>query len=113
MTAILHRYVGPETIRIWGHCEYNLFYLDKNMVQCFRVEDKKLIFLYKAAIRMNLKNRKRNYTNPKEGLNLDNATICEVSASWSYRIDIHTFLFDILVKLPSLGVEKLWENTWR
>jgi hypothetical protein len=27
--------------------------------------------------------------------------------------DIHTFLGNIFVKFPSLGVEKLWKNTWR
>ena len=81
----LHRYIDPESIRIWSRdsedCEKS--YFDNYMVHRFRVEDKKLIFLYKAAIRIDLNDCNRNSTNPKKGFNLDNATIYEASTSSS------------------------------
>ena len=49
-------------------------YLDDYMMECFRVGDIKLIFL--SACDKNHFEKKVSSTNPKEGLHLNNTTIC-------------------------------------
>ena len=51
-------------------------YFDDYMVECFRVRDIKLIFLLGCD---QDHFGRSDSTNPKEGLNLDNTTICECS----------------------------------
>ena len=81
-------------------------YLDDYMVECFRVGDIKLIFLSecdKNHFEKKKKKKKTNSTNPKEGLNLNNTTICKALTSVFAGIERLSYIsVKFLCEIPTL-----------
>jgi hypothetical protein len=53
----LHKYIDPKAIKILGMMNVKGKYFDNYMVQRFRIEDKKLVFL-SGCVRIDLEDEK-------------------------------------------------------